>query len=65
MRSLDSSQGSWRAYGFGMVGIYKSDFEESGGFDLSLRGWGLEDVYFLANLVRHKKVNIFQFKCFI
>ena len=40
-----------------MVGIYKSDFDKSGGFDMSLQGWGLEDVHLVANLVLREKVS--------
>ena len=40
-----------------MVGIYKADFDQSGGFDMSLQGWGLEDVHLVANLVLREKVD--------
>lgn len=55
--SLDPREGFWREYGFGMVGIYKADFDQSGGFDMSLQGWGLEDVHLVANLVLREKVS--------
>jgi len=34
-------QGYWRQFGYGMVAMYKSDYI---GMDLSIHGWGKEDV---------------------
>ena len=56
--NLDKMEGFWREYGFGMLGIYKSDFDNSGGFDMNLHGWGLEDVHLVTNIVMRKKVKI-------
>ncbi|KAG9341313.1 hypothetical protein JZ751_019417 [Albula glossodonta] len=39
-----SKTGLWRYYGFGMACAYKGDMDRAGGFDVSLKGWGLEDV---------------------
>ncbi|XP_054999219.1 chondroitin sulfate synthase 1 [Sorex araneus] len=36
--------GFWRHYGFGITCIYKGDLVRAGGFDVSIQGWGLEDV---------------------
>lgn len=36
--------GFWRNYGFGVTCIYKGDLVRVGGFDVSIQGWGLEDV---------------------
>jgi chondroitin sulfate N-acetylgalactosaminyltransferase 1/2 len=36
--------GTWRKYGYGMSCLYKNDFLSVGGFDLSIEGWGNEDV---------------------
>ncbi|XP_072201509.1 chondroitin sulfate synthase 1 [Excalfactoria chinensis] len=36
--------GFWRNYGFGITCIYKGDLLRAGGFDVSIQGWGLEDV---------------------
>lgn len=36
--------GHWGHYAFGMACIYKSDYKSTGGFDVSLMGWGGEDV---------------------
>ncbi len=41
---LQSDHGFWRKYGFGIVCVYGEDVTNVGGFDLSIKGWGLEDV---------------------
>ncbi|XP_028813086.1 chondroitin sulfate synthase 1 [Denticeps clupeoides] len=39
-----SKTGLWRHYGYGIVCVYKGDLVKAGGFDVSIQGWGLEDV---------------------
>lgn len=41
---INESSGYWRSYGYGLLCVYNKDFLESGGFDMSIKGWGLEDV---------------------
>ncbi|CAB0032797.1 unnamed protein product [Trichogramma brassicae] len=36
--------GFWRVFGFGIAAMYRQDYEAVGGFDLSIEGWGKEDV---------------------
>ncbi|XP_072928097.1 chondroitin sulfate synthase 3-like [Hemitrygon akajei] len=43
--------GFWRDYGFGIVCIYKSDLLQVGGFDISIQGWGLEDVDLFTKVI--------------
>lgn len=45
--------GYWRKFGYGMACLYKSDYIESGGFDLSIQGWGGEDVLLCKSLLKH------------
>ncbi|XP_064608513.1 chondroitin sulfate synthase 1-like [Liolophura sinensis] len=56
VREMDLTKfsGIWRHYGFGMVGVYKSDFLSVGGFDTSIIGWGKEDVDFHERVIAHK-----------
>lgn len=42
--SFQHDLGYWRQSGFGIAGLYKSDFERIGGFDTTIMGWGKEDV---------------------
>lgn len=36
--------GLWRHFGYGIVCVHKGDLLKAGGFDVSIQGWGLEDV---------------------
>ncbi|EDO49436.1 predicted protein, partial [Nematostella vectensis] len=63
---VNRESGYWRTYGFGMACQYRSDFLTTGGFDLSIKGWGMEDVrlyrkYLASNLtvIRAVDRNIF------
>ena len=42
--NLQSEAGFWRKYGFGIVCVYGDDVVNVGGFDLNIKGWGLEDI---------------------
>jgi len=41
---VSTDQGFWRSYGYGMIAIYKEDLLKSGGYDLNIKGWGMEDI---------------------
>lgn len=41
---INEEVGYWRAFGFGIVAMYKSDLKAVGGLDTSILGWGGEDV---------------------
>uniref|UniRef100_A0A915IDY4 Hexosyltransferase n=1 Tax=Romanomermis culicivorax TaxID=13658 RepID=A0A915IDY4_ROMCU len=45
-------RGYFRHYGFGMMGIFKLDFDKVGGFENNIRGWGLEDVKFVEKILQ-------------
>ncbi|XP_046431299.1 chondroitin sulfate synthase 1 isoform X2 [Neodiprion fabricii] len=49
---ITNSNGYWREYGFGIASLYKKDFRLVGGFDLSIQGWGKEDVDLFEKAVR-------------
>ena len=36
--TIDEMAGFWREYGYGMVALYKSDFDKAGGFDVKIEG---------------------------
>lgn len=51
---INEKTGFWRQFGFGIVGIYKSDFVKLGGFNTNITGWGLEDVNFYESVIKLK-----------
>lgn len=48
---VEENRGFWREYGYGMVSLYKEDFDKAGGFDVKIIGWGMEDVYLASNVI--------------
>lgn len=51
-REINDDNGYFRQYGFGILSIYKCDFERVSGFDLKIKGWGLEDVQLFETLIK-------------
>ncbi|XP_014789660.1 chondroitin sulfate synthase 1 [Octopus bimaculoides] len=51
--------GFWRFYGYGMASIYKSDFLSVGGYDLKIKGWGLEDLKLYETCI-NKNMEVFR-----
>ncbi|EFN75280.1 chondroitin sulfate synthase 1 [Harpegnathos saltator] len=50
--TINEVSGHWRQYGFGIVSLYKRDYVTIGGLDLSIQGWGKEDVEFYEKAVK-------------
>lgn len=52
--SLDifDSRGYWRQFGFGIVSLYNSDLQAVGGFNVSIHGWGMEDVNLYDRIIQ-------------
>ena len=46
------STGFWRQFGFGIVALFKRDYDAIGRFDLTIEGWGKEDVDLFEKAVR-------------
>ncbi|XP_078485764.1 chondroitin sulfate synthase 3-like [Ciona intestinalis] len=51
--------GFWRHFSYGMVSLYASDFDRTNGFDLSIHGWGLEDIH-LVNAILTAGLDVFK-----
>lgn len=49
---VDNYNGFWRLFGFGIASLYKSDYLHIGGFNMTIFGWGFEDVTFYDGVVR-------------
>ncbi|EHB11896.1 Chondroitin sulfate synthase 1 [Heterocephalus glaber] len=50
--AFSQKTGFWRNYGFSITCIYKGDLVRMGGFDVSIQGWGLEDVDLFNNVAQ-------------
>ncbi|XP_061720012.1 chondroitin sulfate synthase 1 [Cydia pomonella] len=51
-KEIHDDYGYFRQYGFGILSIFKRDFERVGGFDLTIKGWGLEDVQLFETMIK-------------
>lgn len=52
-QDISQDAGYWRQFGFGIASMYRSDYHRVGGFDLSIRGWGKEDVDLYTKFIEH------------
>ena len=50
---INRYHGHWCTYGYGMLCMYKSDYEIIGGYDLHIKGWGGEDVKLADSALKH------------
>ncbi|KAB0800270.1 hypothetical protein PPYR_06010 [Photinus pyralis] len=50
--NLSNRKGFWRQFGFGITSIFKCDFINLGGFNMSIAGWGVEDVSFFEKVIK-------------
>ncbi|XP_015599043.1 chondroitin sulfate synthase 1 isoform X2 [Cephus cinctus] len=57
--AVDETLGYWRQFGFGIVSLFKADYLTVGGFDLSILGWGKEDVDLYEKMVK-SDLNVFR-----
>ena len=49
---ISRKHGHWCTYGYGMLCIYKSDYDEVGGYDATIEGWGGEDVLLADQVIK-------------
>lgn len=57
--SLSVDSGYWRFFGFGMIGAYKSDFKQIGGFNNKILGWGKEDFQIYQRFI-YSNLSVFR-----
>ncbi|KAI6182876.1 Hexosyltransferase [Aphelenchoides bicaudatus] len=58
--NFNRQHGYFRHFGYGLVSIFKQDFDNIGGFNLSIQGWGLEDVNLFEKCVGSKHLRVFR-----
>ena len=50
---LARHNGHWAHYSYGMVAIYAGDYRKAGGYNISMKGWGEEDVDLFMKVINH------------
>uniref|UniRef100_A0A915DFX1 Hexosyltransferase n=1 Tax=Ditylenchus dipsaci TaxID=166011 RepID=A0A915DFX1_9BILA len=55
-----NTRGYFRHFGFGLVSIYKQDFDQIGGFNQTIVGWGLEDVDLFEKCIHSPHLRVFR-----
>jgi chondroitin sulfate synthase len=58
--NFNRQHGYFRHFGYGLVSIFRQDFDSIGGFNLSIQGWGLEDVDMFEKCVASKNLRVFR-----
>jgi len=58
--TINKDAGFWRTFSYGPACIYHQDMDAVGGFDTSIRGWGLEDSKLFDKFVHHPEVEVFR-----
>ena len=52
--SLKRTHGHWAYYAYGVLCIYKSDYDAVGGLNTTIVGWGDEDINFFEKVLRKR-----------
>ncbi|KAL9954156.1 hypothetical protein ACROYT_G041657 [Oculina patagonica] len=58
--TINKDAGIWRWYSYGPACIYHQDLDSVGGFDTSIKGWGLEDVDLYEKFANHIDIEVFR-----
>jgi len=58
--TINKDAGVWRSFSYGPACIYRQDMDAVGGFDTSIKGWGLEDVDLFEKFVHHPEIEVFR-----
>merc|ERR1712157_393690 len=52
---INENNGFWRFFSYGMASMYLKDFQDIGGYNDRIIGWGKEDLEFVDATIKHKK----------
>ena len=58
--TINKDAGMWRSFSYGPACIYHQDMDAVGGFNTSIKGWGLEDVDLFEKLISHPEIEVFR-----
>ena len=58
--TINKEAGIWRSFSYGPACIYHQDMDAVGGFDTSIKGWGLEDVDIFEKFVANPEIEVFR-----
>ncbi|XP_020610208.1 chondroitin sulfate synthase 1-like [Orbicella faveolata] len=58
--TINKDAGIWRSFSYGPACIYHQDMDAVGGFDTSIKGWGLEDADLFEKFVAHPEIEVFR-----
>lgn len=53
-------RGYFRHFGYGIVSIFRTDFDAIGHFNLTIKGWGMEDVDLFERVVKFRMLRPFR-----
>ena len=51
--NVTEENGFWRIHSYGMAAIHVHDYSNTDGFDLTIIGWGLEDLAFADTVIKN------------
>ena len=58
--TISKDAGFFRSFSYGIACIYHQDMDAVGGYNTSIKGWGMEDVDLFEKFVDHPEIEVFR-----